>query len=413
MPAQERITALLVDEADASFASDRDPAEVKFGPGTYELQSGAIHLRFANGADMVLAAPAKLDIRDAFHTRLHYGKVRAMVPSTAHGFTIAAHDVDYEDIGTEFGLSVDPSTGNSDLHVFDGQVNVRRGDSSELLSSVLQGHSVRYVDGQATATQDIQPDEYLTPGAIGFLRWKTWKQELLKDPSLIGYFPFAEQDDISILANLKTDSGVTDGNISGARWVSGRWPGKRALLFDRDSDFVELTIPGEHQELTIAVWLQMDRFDNALNAIFNSNDWDDGDIHFQLTRQGLPYGDVNGSSVALSNRTWLGNPIPTAKWTHVVSVMSENERACRLYINGRLVLRCPFRQQGELRPGVCRLGNWKPLPGFEPVRSLQGRIDELAIWERALSEEEVKQLMEKGRPNFFWSPENPERQTSY
>ena len=42
-----------------------------------------------------------------------------------------------------------------------------------------------------------------------------------------------------------------DGRIAGARWVTGRWPGKQALLFDRDGDHVKVEIPGEFRQMTL------------------------------------------------------------------------------------------------------------------------------------------------------------------
>ena len=56
--ARDSIAALLVDEAGAKFAPGRGPDGVRFGPGEYELLTGVVHLRFAQGADMVLASPA-------------------------------------------------------------------------------------------------------------------------------------------------------------------------------------------------------------------------------------------------------------------------------------------------------------------------------------------------------------------
>ena len=55
----------------------------------------------------------------------------------------------------------------------------------------------------------------------------------------------------------------------GRRWVSGRWAGKGALLFDRDEDFVGLNIEGEHEELTLSFWVKVDRLDYEYNALMN------------------------------------------------------------------------------------------------------------------------------------------------
>ena len=82
--------------------------------------------------------------------------------------------------------------------------------------------------------------------------------------------------------------------INGARWVSGRWPGKDAILFDRKDDFVSLTIPGKHDELTLSFWVKVNRLDYEYNALLNSDAWDLGDLHFQIKRTGLAWANVNG-----------------------------------------------------------------------------------------------------------------------
>ncbi|MFN5583780.1 MAG: hypothetical protein ACK5DR_00630, partial [Planctomyces sp.] len=100
--ARDSIAALLVDEAGAEFAPGRGPDGVRFAPGEYELLKGVVHLRFSQGADMVLASPVRLEIVDSQHTRMTYGKVRVIAPPAAAGFTIKTPAADFVDLGTEF-----------------------------------------------------------------------------------------------------------------------------------------------------------------------------------------------------------------------------------------------------------------------------------------------------------------------
>jgi len=58
-------------------------------------------------------------------------------------------------------------------------------------------------------------------------------------------------------------------------------------------------------------------------------------------------------------------------------------------------------------PGTCRIGNWLSTGAFAPVRSFNGRIDELAIWDRALSADEVRAEMERGWPGSMWRRPTP------
>ncbi|WP_404309031.1 LamG-like jellyroll fold domain-containing protein [Neorhodopirellula lusitana] len=403
-----QVTAMLVDEAGAKFAGDRSTDDVVFNPGDYELLEGTVHLRFASGADLVLQAPAKLRIDDKLHTRLAFGAVRAIVPPSAIGFTVATTDVNFEDVGTEFGLSVSKKTGESTMQVFDGQVNVRESKSNDLMKSVHEGGWVRYADGKSKQGDEPDASQFPSPGEIGFLRWKSIQQQHVDDPSLIGWFPFTKQADQQTLVNAVASSPVTSGRISGPRWVSGRWDGKDALLFDRDTDFVEFEIPGKYQELTIAVWMQVDRLDREMISICNSNEGDDGDLHFQMNRYGLPRGGI--MAAPRESFEWVGNPVPVGKWVHVVSVTSLTQRRSDIYINGKRVMKSELAEGDyPIEPGVCRLGNWLSFGQYlgRPARVLNGRMDEVAIWSRALKDDEISKLVDEGRPSLVWSSENP------
>jgi hypothetical protein len=79
-------------------------------------------------------------VTDAQNVQILVGKARVIAPSTAKGFTIATRAANYIDLGTEFGLCVDPD-GGSDLFVFDGQVNVADPRSGKVLSEVFEGKS--------------------------------------------------------------------------------------------------------------------------------------------------------------------------------------------------------------------------------------------------------------------------------
>lgn len=398
----DSLAALVVDQVGAEFAEGRAPDGIRIGPGEYELLKGIVHIRFAQGADVVIASPARLDVRDAQHTRLVYGNVRVTAPPTARGFTIATNAADYVDLGTEFGLRVDPRSGASDLYVFDGQVNVADPRTGKVLSEVVEGESSRYVDGTASAVPEIDEDEFPTPGAIGYKRWQHYEHQLRADEQLLAFFPFRRVSDESALVNSHHESPIAAGRIEGARWTTGRWPGKAALLFDRDSDFVHLHIPGEHQELTIAVWLKVDRLDFGLNAILNSDGNEPGDFHFQLTRQGLPRGGVIIQGQFDDKVT--EEAVPVGKWTHVASVMSTQTLSQQIYVNGVLARERQWRKDEILRPGTCRLGNWLPdAKACVANRAFRGRIDELAIWSRALSVTEIKNFVEIGRPGLLWN----------
>tara|TARA_R110002096_G_scaffold147220_12_gene306951 strand:- start:1922 stop:3445 length:1524 start_codon:yes stop_codon:yes gene_type:complete len=400
------VVALLVDEAGAKFREGHDPDAVRFEPGDYQLVSGAIHLRFSNGADLVMEGPASFLIDDAFHVRLKDGAVRAIVPPSAQGFTIATPGIDYEDLGTEFGVQVHQDTGASELHVFNGQVDAKKPGTTELLSSVLDGESVQFSNGELRRTSAPTKDLFPTPGSIGYLRWRNTAKDFARDRDLIAYYDFRPTENPDLLVNLAENAGVSDGRIQGARWVSGRWPGKDGLLFDRDTDYVEINIPGEFEELTFAAWMKVDRFDFSHTSILDSNGWNSGDIHWQFNRSGTMWVAAFETGHPLPPARKV---VPTGQWVHVAGTISRISGKSKVFLNGELAGANQLSPDSNIAPGLARIGNWlwdEEWP-YVPIRAFRGRMDEFAIWNRELDIDEVKDLVARGKPAELWTI-NPE-----
>jgi len=95
----------------------------RISAGTFELAEGLATLKFDSGAEVVLEAPATLEIIDAMNCRLVRGTVVADVPHQAIGFTVDTKDAKVVDLGTRFGVSADDD-GKYLVHVIEGLVEV-------------------------------------------------------------------------------------------------------------------------------------------------------------------------------------------------------------------------------------------------------------------------------------------------
>lgn len=96
----------------------------RLGRGELELVRGLATIRFDSGAEVILEAPARLELVDAMNCTLHRGTAVAEVGEKAKGFTIATPRARVIDHGTRFALNVDPATGATQTQVFDGLVEV-------------------------------------------------------------------------------------------------------------------------------------------------------------------------------------------------------------------------------------------------------------------------------------------------
>jgi hypothetical protein len=137
-----------------------------------------------------------------------------------------------------------------------------------------------------------------------------------------------------------------------------------------------------------------------MNSILNSDDMEDGDVHFQISRQGLLKGSLQGAN---THDSFIGDPLPVGKWVHAAMVISSLDHTRQVYANGKLVRRGDMNRDVTIRPSLCRLGNWLPSEKHleKRTRAFRGRMDELAIWNRALLESELRQMFEAGRQNVI------------
>ena len=110
------------------------------------LQRGLAEVKFNDGAIVLLAGPARLRIRDTGEAMLQVGKLRAQVPPEAIGFKITTPMMEIVDLGTEFGVEVEPDQ-SAEVHVLRGSVAVSpKGDASA-------GGRVVLAQGQAWKVQ--------------------------------------------------------------------------------------------------------------------------------------------------------------------------------------------------------------------------------------------------------------------
>jgi hypothetical protein len=392
------VVAIIVNEVDARFATGAAPDGNRFTSGEYQLQSGVVHIQFVSGADVVVRSPARFGILDPMHVTLAEGALRAIVPGSAQGFTVQTAGMRFVDLGTEFGVAI--SGRESHLHVFEGHVDLETLDGRRL-SSITAGQSVRVNDGKVVGTDLSNLERFPLPNTIGLEKWNTWRQSFQKDPTLVCYYPFLpETGNPSVLkdhAGHAPGGARLDGRIEGARWVTGRWPGKSALLFDRDGDHVRVSVPGEYRRLSLAAWVYLDRRDYELNAIFDSDGWQQGAVHWQLKR----CGDCSLGVLGKLQRRVSGKRVSLNQWVHLVAVADLDRLSTQVFVNGEPAEELRFAAfPGMLTPGDCRIGDWlrHPEPTSIPRRGIRGRIDEFAIWSRTLARDEIRKLFVAGRP---------------
>jgi len=126
-----------------------------------DLRQGLAEIRFHSQARVILEGPATFVLDDPNGGFLHAGKLTAVVPHEAAGFTVRTPSATVVDWGTEFGVAVEPD-GRTEVHVFAGTVGVRpKGSSPDRLPwrPVHAAEAVRTDVSPGSAVARIDPIE--------------------------------------------------------------------------------------------------------------------------------------------------------------------------------------------------------------------------------------------------------------
>ena len=134
--------ATLAYTSHAKWGSEERSVGDGFGAGKLRLEVGLARLDFRNGATVTLQGPAEFEILSADSTILSSGILTASIPESAVGFEVATPTMDVVDLGTAFGVSVGVN-GETDVCVFEGEVEVSLTDRADTPQLVREGNAVR------------------------------------------------------------------------------------------------------------------------------------------------------------------------------------------------------------------------------------------------------------------------------
>ncbi|TWU57638.1 LamG-like jellyroll fold domain-containing protein [Rubripirellula reticaptiva] len=402
--------------------------------GTFSIDSGVVEMDFFCGASLVVEGPAELNVTSDWELTCVSGRLRASVPPAARGFVVHAADSKIIDLGTEFSLSV--TSNNARVRVIDGEVEIHQSahDPKRLTTGEDQ-----WLDGQKDASEDessIATSEELRSQQSQLQRqklssWQVAFDSLRKDKRLIAYYPF-EHDlgDATGSSRLVTNAAVAgsagDGTLVGPVVASvGRFgEGSTGLEFDRPAARVRTRLDGTFLAFTFAAWVRIDDLSHRYNALFMGDGYENGEPHWQIRNDGklmlsVMVDDTKEFShfsedeqqvvqAAGLHHVYFTEPFwditKSGQWFHLASVYDPVGRRVDQYVNGVRIGSETIKDEfytDTLRIGPAEIGNWgqpfRKTPEFA-VRNLDGTIDELGIYNAALTESEIKSLYDQGKP---------------
>jgi hypothetical protein len=160
---------------------------------------------------------------------------------------------------------------------------------------------------------------------------------------------------------------------------------------------VRVNLPGEQDSLSLMAWVRIDGLDNPYNSLLMSDGDAVGGVHWQIEKDGTI--KLGIQRTAKYRGTVVFRPDMKSQWVHLAVVYDRGEGAVTHYVNGRPAVRLPIRSHVPLRVGDAEIGNWNQATcASQPIRNLNGVIDEFAVFSRPLSPAEVERHALVGSP---------------
>jgi hypothetical protein len=378
------------------------------GAGRLRLLAGRVTLTFASGVLLTMEGPSDLDLLAVDKVFCRQGRLRTRVPAGAEGFSVLSSGYEVVDLGTEFGLNA-AADGTANVMVFRGQASVSLlgADGRTTQSALLEGQQSVRVDAPAATIRDIAPHpEQFVPAAeepataldldpsypaevARAKPWGYWRFEDLVD----GKVPNAVAGRPALLAQGGVELGGPPGETRTALFRPGDLG--QGLLMDGDwappragGYAVELWVRGDGQGPSALVSLidareGADEKHVALVELTARSRWSAQEPCALRFLDRWPPGKAGGVNV-FSRRNYQ-----PGVWHHVVG--QNNGGDVQLFIDGALVGMSGAAEDGSTTPCRLLVGRLKLKPvDRNDARPFEGRIGELAVYDRPLTPEEIR-----------------------
>ena len=208
-----------------------------------------------------------------------------------------------------------------------------------------------------------------------------------RNPNLLAHYRF----------DKRTGLGATDASarehhgqlVNGATWAPGRFGA--AMQFDGMDDYVSLGNPSDlniEGPISLAAWVKHTASDGYRNIVAHGMTKDPpAKVFLRLHNGNYEGGSWNGTRHEVTAK------IPAedeGNWVHLTATF--DGRQWRLYRNGEEVA-----ARTDATGAVKVAGNWAiGSSGLEATRCFKGAIDEVRIYSRALTEQEIRALAKDG-----------------
>lgn len=218
------------------------------------------------------------------------------------------------------------------------------------------------------------------------------------DDSLVGLWHLDQfQNNLAEDSSGKDNTGKLTGVNQDMNFVKGRFG--NALWFD-GTNWIDVG-PAQSLRLdgsyTLSVWIKpFDIPQNMERFILDTDFWRSGSRYALVLHRGFIRFMHNfvhaGGKHAIAQVSYIEAGLKRNRWHNIIAVFDQTH--LKLYVNGALRATTPYTQKNTFKENVSlRIGARTEPQGRECFRGL---IDEVGIWNRALTPEEVKEIWSLG-----------------
>jgi hypothetical protein len=174
--------------------------------------------------------------------------------------------------------------------------------------------------------------------------------------------------------------------VGGAAFVD------RGLQLNGSSQYVDLGAPilNTASDYSAAAWVKLDKADGAFQTVVSQDGPSNSDFFLQYS------GADQRWAMSFAGVRALGPVKPeVGRWYHLVGVRDTVKGELRLYVDGELAgtQSACLPQSGPTGNTVIGRGKY----GGNPVDYLAGTVDQVHLYDRALSGTEIKELYDSGQ----------------
>lgn len=370
-----------------------------------ELKSGLAEVTYDSGARVTLQGPAVFIVSGGNAATLHEGQLAALVTPESHGFVVDTPPARLVDLGTEFGVVLDEGN-NLEVHVFQGEVALEAGEREFQRQVLGAGQAVvvraagggsfdkladrsKFVRRLPTLENEYAPATAYSQHVLSYRPVLYYRMEPLRAAVLFDSGPLARH---GVLRTSVTSETPFDEGIDGkSLLLGGPAVGDSGLV---------APYPSAKDKLSVVAWVYAKEHSRWGNIAANWGDLRTGQFHFgQYGLDGDLCVHVTQNNGALQLiREGHSHPLPLESWQHVAFVVDGEN--LRLYRNGEEVAAAAC-QGLTARPSVstlaigCKTNDQGVALSTGQPALWHGRIDELAVFHRALAAETIRDLAQR------------------